>query len=458
MSREATSGDDPVVAILVWGDVIEDYLDPLGLSVDDFCDGQVGGWLFGFAEALQHARVNPVIVCWSTSVVRPTARSHTPTRTVMWVLPTSRLYRATRCRVTDPYVSSRPSVTANRYMSDLRATVARNLVPYLTSTPVRLARLLRREGCRAVLCQEYEEGRFDICVGLGRALRLPVVATFQGGNHTRTRLERLVRPHSVRAAAGFVIGADSEADRVRDHYRVPPDRIARIPNPFDPVTIQRIPKDVARSRLGLACGTPVAVWIGRVDITPKGIDVLIEAWRQVREHCLKAPTLLMLGTGSGAGWLRSRIAELELDDVCWRDEFVLDRAIVSTFLCAGDVFVLPSRQEGFPVAPMEAMAAGLPVVACDAPGVRGVVGEGDDAGGIVVPRDNPYALAHALQSLINDCELRTAFGEKAARRVVQQFSLDAVGVQLREVLLERNNPRPRDMGAHDMLGSGTICG
>jgi glycosyltransferase involved in cell wall biosynthesis len=187
--------------------------------------------------------------------------------------------------------------------------------------------------------------------------------------------------------------------------------------------------------LGLCPERTVVVWLGRVDISPKGIDTLIEAWLQVRATSVGSPILLLLGTGSGAAWLRSRIAELELDDICWRDEFVLDRAVVSTYLAAGDLYVLPSRQEGFPVAPMEAMAAGLPVVACDAPGVRAVIGEGSEAGGIIVPAGDAVALAGALRVLIEDGNLRTSLGDTAIRRVADRFSIDAVGVRLRAVLL-----------------------
>ncbi|HZB70912.1 MAG TPA: glycosyltransferase, partial [Acidimicrobiales bacterium] len=107
------------------------------------------------------------------------------------------------------------------------------------------------------------------------------------------------------------------------------------------------------------------------------------------------------------------------------------------YLSAGDVFVLPSRQEGFPVAPVEAMAAGLPVVAADAPGVRSVVGEGAGAGGVVVPRQDPDALARALVRFLGDREHARAVGAAARRRAESTFSLEAVGARLRAVLLDR---------------------
>jgi membrane-bound lytic murein transglycosylase B len=60
---------------------------------------------------------------------------------------------------------------------------------------------------------------------------VPVLATFQGGDHTRTPVERLVRRRAVRASSGLVVAAAAEAARVRQRYGVPPERIAAITNP-----------------------------------------------------------------------------------------------------------------------------------------------------------------------------------------------------------------------------------
>jgi glycosyltransferase involved in cell wall biosynthesis/GT2 family glycosyltransferase len=428
----------PTVAILPWGDVVEDYIEALGLSLDDYAERLTGGWLFGFVEALSTAGVDSLIVCWSKNVARPTRRLHGPTGAVLWFLPQSRLYARARSRLTDVYAWSLGEALGGARPS-IAGVVSRAAAPYLTTTPRALARVLRREVCSAILCQEYEEGRFDTSIALGKLLRIPVFATFQGGDRTRTRIERSLRGRAVRAAAGLIVAAESEADRVHEHFGVPNEEIARIANPLDPATVVRIPREEARRLLGVHPEARVAVWIGRVDIHPKGIDSLIDAWCQVRAANTAPVTLLMLGTGSGAQWLHRRLDELGFDDVRWRDEYVLDRKIVGSYLSAGDVFVLPSRQEGLPVAPIEAMAAGLPVVAADAPGVRSVLGLGDTAGGVVVPRDDPTSLAAELRRLLDDPQLSATIGASAERRVAEHFSLDAIGRQLRAVLVDRTS-------------------
>jgi glycosyltransferase involved in cell wall biosynthesis len=120
--------------------------------------------------------------------------------------------------------------------------------------------------------------------------------------------------------------------------------------------------------------------------------------------------------------------------VAWRNEYVTDRSAIRRFLAAGDVYAFPSRHEGFAVAPIEAMACGLPVVAADASGVPDVFDRGPDSGGLVVPRGDVEAFAAALGRLLDDPALGAELGRRARRRTEAAFSLDAVGRQLRAAL------------------------
>jgi hypothetical protein len=97
-----------------------------------------------------------------------------------------------------------------------------SLASYNSIPLVMMARELRASGAEAVLLQEYEHARFDVVVVLGKLLGLPVYASFQGGSRPNSRLERLVRPLTIRASDGLIIGSRGERDRVRATYRVPP--------------------------------------------------------------------------------------------------------------------------------------------------------------------------------------------------------------------------------------------
>ncbi|HJY80204.1 MAG TPA: glycosyltransferase family 1 protein, partial [Candidatus Binatia bacterium] len=213
------SQQEPTIALLPWGNVLEDFIDTIGVSLETFCNEFTGSYMFGYVGALRRAGVRTVLVCVSARVAKPSRFTHKPTGATVCVLPAPWIYRALRRNMCNPY-----GRTVRHIFGEIRGTrlvlfpalvVLRELVLYLT-TPVRLlARELRRENCDAMLCQEYEYPRFDVCVLLGRLMRLPVFATFQGGDYQRSHLERLVRPLALRACAGLIIATQSEVRRVR---------------------------------------------------------------------------------------------------------------------------------------------------------------------------------------------------------------------------------------------------
>jgi glycosyltransferase involved in cell wall biosynthesis len=429
---------DPVVALVDFSQLVEDYLDNIGVTLQAFLDETTGGWMFGYIAALRTAGVRTVLVLVSARVARPERRRHAATGATVWVLPAPHAYRLARRRVLNPYTASVDQACGDvRGAERVLCAAVLELSPYLSTPLVHLARALRGERCRAVLCQDYEHGRLDTCLLLARALGLPVFATFQGGDTSIGRLERLVRGSAVRACDGLVIAAAREAERVRARYGVPARKIARVFNPLElddwrPATPSE--RAAARQALGIAADARVVAWHGRVLMELKGLDVLLDAWeRLVSERPGREPRLLLVGTGNDRDALLRRLAERR--DVVWVDEYVRDRARLRGFLAAADVWTLPSRREGFPVAPLEAMACALPVVAADVAGVADILEGGEASGGLVVPPADAAALAAALGRLVDNSELARALGARARERVERWFSPAAVGAQLRRVLL-----------------------
>ena len=92
------------------------------------------------------------------------------------------------------------------------------------------------------------------------------------------------------------------------------------------------------------------------------------------------------------------------------------------------VFVLPSQDEGLPVALLEAMARGLPCVATPVGGIPDVIT--DDVNGVLVPVDEPEALAQALHRVLDDPATARRLGDRARESAAELFSVDAVAAEL----------------------------
>jgi starch synthase len=398
------------------GDRIEDWLDKVGVSLDTFCTELSGGWLFNYVQALQLAGVR-VVMCFASARTDVIERFvHEPTGAPVYLFPSPWAHRKAR---------------AAQQRFELTSPVVSSVSSYLATPVVAVARELQRQGCDAILCQEYESPRFDECVLVGRLLRLPVFGTYQGAQRPVSWIESRLRQLSIGRSSGLVIAAETEIQRVRDTYRIPRKKIAHIPNPMDVTRWRPMDRREARRQLGIALDARVVVWHGHTQMRRKGLDVLLDAWELVRKE-RQDLLLLLVGTGRNTGELRRRADQDP--SIRWIDRFVLDREELWRYLSAADVYTLPSRHEGFAVAPIEAMACGLPVVATDASGVPDLLGSGDEGGGVIVPREAPAALASALLRLLGDPRWAHELGARARRRAEQRFSLEVVGGSLRDFM------------------------
>jgi len=424
------------VALVPWGDVIEDFLDGIGVSLDEFSSKMTGGWLFGYIEALHLQGIETVVFCFSARVTSTVRTVHKPTGARIVVLRAPRVYRRLRRRMKDPYGCTAQSMFGGQDGGQTRyRRLAHHLAPYLATSMLVLTREIRRAKCTSILCQEYESPRFDALIAIGAMLGIPVFATFQGGNWQRSGLERRVRSYTLPRSATLIIGSSDEAERVKNEYRLGDDRIRRIFNPLDVSEWIPVPRTHARRHLGIHPTTRVAVWHGRVDIRRKGLDILLDAWRMVElERSNRDLLLLLVGSGADDRAMASQIRNTGAARIRWIREYILAKAEIRRYLSAADVYVLPSRHEGFPVAPLEAMACGLPVVAAAAPGVTDILGHDDAFGGVVVPVDDSQSLAQSLGRLIDDETLARALGQRARARVEQAFSIEMVGAQLGNLL------------------------
>lgn len=411
----------PAIALLPWGDRFEDFHDKIGISVEEFRHEFTGTWLFNYVEALQDAGIQPVLYFVSARVSEPIRFTHEPTGAPVRFLPAPWLHR---------------KLQGARDRLRIRSPLFRSLLSYVATPWTAVARELRLDRCQAILCQEYEYPRFDEAVLVGRALDIPVFATYQGGNTPGSALERPIRRIAVRRAAGFVVGARDEGQRLRSTYAIPADRIAIVPNAFDVNRWRPIERGAARQALGIPSRVQVVVWQGRVEIHSKGLDVLLDAWELLcGERPLARPLLLLVGSAQDDDTLRPRVDLFPPGTIRWDDRFTLDRDLLWQYLSAADIATSPSRTEGFSVSIIESMACGLPVVATDVSGVAEALGE--PPAGMIVPSEDAAALAEALGRLLDDDSLRKTLGDRARSRAEEEFSFATVGSRLRRFLEDR---------------------
>jgi starch synthase len=436
--RPLTERRRGTVALVIAG-IVEDFLDPIGLSLDDIPRLPTGGWSFGYVDALRSSGWKTVIFCISRKAGRPTRFRHVPSGSSFCILPVWKAYHRVTRGMVDPYGASVHDVFGP--VTGLRrlACFARKEITHYLSTPIQtLIRELRREGCTAILTQEYEHPRFDICVLLGKLLQIPVFATFQGGSGHSGRLQNLTRPIALRTASGVAIGAGGEARRVIENYRVEKEKVWLIPNPIDLALWQPMDRDQSRRALGLPVHRRVVIYHGRIDMRHKGLDVLLDAWDRVSANPIgRDAILLMIGAGRDDAILRERLQRSELSNVQWVDRYELDRTVMRRYLSAADFYVLPSRFEGFPVAPLEAMACGLPIIGTDIPAMSNILARGRASGGLLIRREDSRALADAITELISDPDLCRNLGRNARRNVEEHYSIETVGRCLDQMLSHR---------------------
>jgi glycosyltransferase involved in cell wall biosynthesis len=426
-AASARKGDGrPTVAVLPWGDLFADWLDSLGVGIDDLPDF-TGSWMFAWADALAAVDVRTVIVAVTGRVDQPVQIEHSVSGATIHLLPTTWVHRRVEPRML------RGSLAGRRDARTVGAALLAHAAPYLATPPLRLASILRRERCAAIVCQEYETPRFDLTVTLGTLLRRPAFATFQGGDYHSSRLERLTRPVAMRGVRALIVPSGSESERVRSTYRVPERKLARIFNPIDAAFWQRQSTQEARRALDLPGDAGVVAWHGQFH-PRKGLDVLLRAWQEIRASRPGRDLHLIL-MGAGEQSVSELIASHPVDGVRFVAEWVRDRERIRMLLSAADAYAFPSRHEGFPVAPIEAMACGLPVVATAAQGVPDIFENGEADGGFVVPVDDAAAFAQRLGRLLDDRELRETTGRAARARVQTAFALEPVGRALRDLLV-----------------------
>lgn len=259
---------------------------------------------------------------------------------------------------------------------------------------------------------------------ISRPTRTPVVihmhgSGFHGYYENSPRLLQAVIRATISRASAFVALGEVWATRMRTI--VPDARILAIPNAVELGELIGQP----------GAGEPLRVaFLGRIG-DHKGTFTLLDAWAELVHDArfssggTPAATLTVAGDGE-VERARDRVEQLGIGDTVDVHDW-LSESEVAKLLDHTHVLVLPSRNEGQPMAVLEAMARGLCVVASNVGGIPEMIGAGC---GVLVSADDTADLVAALKRVVHDPDFRVACGSAAYQRVKDEFDVVVVSRRL----------------------------
>lgn len=292
------------------------------------------------------------------------------------------------------------------------------------------ARFLRRERVDVLCCMLGITTLFGPFVG--RMAGVPVVVNAQRnlGYWLRGRLKESVYGYvSRRMVDGILVNNTAARDELSTRFRVPPERVHETHGGVDVRSISdAVPAESVRRELGLE-GARVVVCVGKLSRV-KNHGLFLRAAALVAEG-REDVVFLIVGDGPLRGELSTLAGRLGLSG---RVRLAGRREDVPALLKLTDVFVMPSSSEGLPNAVMEAMAAGLPVVATRVGGIPELITDGE-SGRLVAPGD-AEAMARAVGELLDDRDLAERMGRAGLETVREGYDIESAVGRFEDVLRE----------------------
>jgi glycosyltransferase involved in cell wall biosynthesis len=277
----------------------------------------------------------------------------------------------------------------------------------------RLRRLIRERGIDTVV-SFLVHANVVAALAVPRAVRLiDSIQTTQPHPRWHWRAQRW----AARRAERIVVPSASVADAGEARSGIPPAQFEIIPNAVDPDAFPRSPVPAAPP-----ADYPIG-FIGRLDPV-KRVPDLIDAVVPIGDRV----TLDIFGDGADRERIERHIKSVGAGNVALHGAIRRPQDALANL----GMLVLPSEAEGFGLVLIEAMAAGVPVVATNAPGIRNVVTHGSN--GLLVPVARPDELTRAITRVIDGPDLRARLIENGLRTVREKFSWSAVLPQYRELL------------------------
>ena len=283
----------------------------------------------------------------------------------------------------------------------------------------RLYRLLRRK--RPVILHTWMFHANVLGRVLGRLTGVPIIVTSRRNVNIGGALREFLNRWTAWLGDGVIAVCKLARQAEIKRARVSSNKVITIYNGINAERFVALDRQAAahqvRQTFGIPVEAPLLGSVGRLH-RQKGFADLLAAQARIQE---RIPTirLLLVGDGELRDDLEAQARAIGLSEAV---TFAGIRTDVPEILAALDVFVLPSLWEGMPNAVLEAMAAGLPVVATAVGGIPELVVDG--VTGLLVPPHAPISLAEAIVRLLDAPDLRRQMGQAGRERVKKRFTVE----------------------------------
>jgi len=265
---------------------------------------------------------------------------------------------------------------------------------------------------------------------MAKIFRIPIVTTFHGWLHTRKiktkifdRLNLLMLRHF-----DLIITVSDQIRLELECMNIPSHKMVVLKNVPTIESIRNPSKRSFRDELGVSHNSKLVGFIGRLEPV-KGCLQFIKAASEIL-HRDQDFTFIIVGDGSERPTLERHVLELGIERYILFLGFCSDPANVFRSL---DLYVLPSLDEGLPLALLEAMLLGVPVIATAVGGVQEVIQDG--VNGILVPANNTPAMVRAIEYSLNDKVATSQRVFKAKKTIEQKYDVSTWVKKIEEIYL-----------------------
>jgi starch synthase len=229
------------------------------------------------------------------------------------------------------------------------------------------------------------------------------------------------------AAAVIAVSEGMRADVLAAYPAVPPERVRVIRNGIDTIEYAADPGTDVLQRYGVEPARPTVVFVGRIT-RQKGLPVLLRAASALDPGAQLVICAGQPDTPELAAEVTALVEHLQetRSGVVWLSGMLAKREVIQ-LLSHATAFACPSLYEPLGIVNLEAMACGTAVVASRVGGIPEVVDDGET--GLLVPPDDPAALADGLNALLGDPDRATWMGQQGRKRAIAEFGWPAIAAQ-----------------------------